>query len=290
MEKDQVFQGRARAMSSHLTDKPSLREAVLWAVDFKGSIIRMSANGRLEHVPLPDCWEARHIAALRSDVWVTAADGYRHRLFHLACNGQSWIESANLESGSPIRSDVEGSVWQIEQTALRKIGNFQPVEQIELEFPPVDVSFGSDGTLWALGGGRRFGGSFVWRYLAAEGRWLQLHAPAAATRICGAPDGTAWTINSRGDLWRLHPNGAGGFNECGFNPDCRNCFYSSGPNGMRDLSVDMNGTVWFVTQKGGDCDMLCVMTDFTTRRSRRMPLSTRLRSIAASIIAPASVE
>ena len=109
-----------------------------------------------------------------------------------------------------------------------------------------EIGIGSNGSVWVIGTEARPGG-FAPCYLGADGKWVTLPAPAAATKIAVAPDGSARVVNSGGTVWALSKLDASGH-------------YSStklsDPNSAQEIGVASDGSVWLIgnsneTRPGG---------------------------------------
>jgi hypothetical protein len=119
--------------------------------------------------------------------------------------------------------------------------------RIPIDVTPLDLSVGAEGTIWLLGGLRRYGGEEVRRFDDASDSWFLLPPPAAAVSLAGAPDGSAWSVSTKGETWRLSRDGAGTFRECGLDADCRRCFYKPERSHVRVVSAAPDGNLWFLS-------------------------------------------
>lgn len=268
--------------SALLTHAHDVQHATAWAATENGEVFKISATGRTIDCPLPRGWRALQVRVSGDRAaWAMAQrERGRYALFRRDPCGSSWTQAAERERPYIIGAALEG-VWLVEAHGLFQVCGANTIRGPALRFDALSVSQGADGSLWAIGGERRFGGAAVWRYLSEEGRWLKLPPPAAAVCIAAAHDGSAWTVNSRGDLWRLHPDGAGSFPECGMNANCRNCFYTPARSVVRDISVDQAGILWFLAGGATDQHLIGLMISFETRAARRHRMPGRIRSIAA---------
>ncbi len=139
-----------------------------------------------------------------------------------------------------------GEVWSLRRD-LRQARHSPPGVAFAEE-----ISVGADGTVWIISADVRFGGRVVKRLARAPNEWFALPAPASATKIAGAPDGMSWTVNSRGEVWRLHPEGGGNLAECQVNTGCHECHFALSSTIVSDVSVGPDGTVWAIGSVPGE--------------------------------------
>lgn len=233
-------------------------------------------------VPLPDGWRAKGVVVSGNGaVWLTTVSGLgKLAIWVLPCGSNEWECCRRLQREACIAGAIPSGVWiacghkiwRISETAINDC-------TVDIPFAARHISQGADGTLWALGGAIQFGGYPVRRFDEQSSTWYLLPQPAAAVRIAGAPDGTAWTVNSRGDVWRLHPLGAGNFADCHLIPDCRKCCFTSRTSVVRDLTVAHDGTIWCleaVTTE--DINRVCYIGNGSAHRA--VPLRPELRAIS----------
>ena len=101
-----------------------------------------------------------------------------------------------------------------------------------------DIGVGADGSVWVITTEPQTGqaGSKVaWLNDPASRSWTTLASPAAATRISVAADGTAWTVNDKGEVWTLHKQGGGSL----YSPAVELFAF--------DIGVGSSGVVWVIT-------------------------------------------
>ncbi|NEQ36495.1 MAG: hypothetical protein F6K40_09485 [Okeania sp. SIO3I5] len=117
-----------------------------------------------------------------------------------------------------------------------------------------DIGVGADGTVWTITTQPQVGegGNIpAWLSDPETSKWTKLGSPAAAIRIAVGPDGIAWTVNSKGEVWTLNKPSGGGL------------LYSS-PGFAKDIGVGADGTVWVVTtepQVGGGGNILAWLSE-----------------------------
>jgi streptogramin lyase len=134
-----------------------------------------------------------------------------------------------------------------------------------------EISVGGDGRVWVVSTEERYAGRVVrWR-ARGDQAWTSLPAPSSAVKLAAAPDGVAWTINSMGAIWRLHPLGSGNFAECQVDTDCDRCIFGGRRDFAKDIAVDGNGSVWALSLdsvQGGY--QLLRLTDKSSKRFERV--------------------
>jgi hypothetical protein len=247
-------------LSAILHGRTPAGRSVAWAVDRDGGIRCIDGQGECSAWPLPGSRRAAQIVVSRScDVWVRTVDNVVCRLDRAS---RRWDERFRVARGETIAGAHDGGVWIVGPRGVRWRDDAPDAPSASHRIAPPAfrvsaVSHGHDGTLWALGSQRRFGGRDVWRYRADSSSWMPLPPPAAATSLAGSRDGTAWSVNAQGDLWRLHPDGAGSFRECRLVADCRNCQYSPSEHHLLDVQVDDDDGVWVVARASASSETGC---------------------------------
>lgn len=275
---------RPQRRSALQSGKADLSASSVWAVDALGRIFQLRDSGQCEWHPLPPGWRAEQIAVDGArTVWASGIDSSGgHALWSRPADSQYWVMRRSLPRNARIAGASHGGVFIVGDHGLTH--EYGDIEGLPLPsgLRARCVDQGSDGTLWGLAEQIRYGGYAVMRYDHDLCAWFVLPEPAAALRIAGAPDGTAWSISSRGDLWRLHPQGAGHFIECSAVPDCGNCLYA--PNDLRahELAVDSIGNVWFLSdQPGENGTAIGCITEFASRESKFPSMQCGAIAIAA---------
>ncbi len=148
-----------------------------------------------------------------------------------------------------------------------------------------EISVGVDGSVWIVSTESRFGGAVVKRLERGAREWFPLPAPAAATKIAVAPDGMAWSINTRGEIWRLHPAGGGNLAECQVSTECRECLFNAHSLVASEIAVTSDGTVWTIgSLSGKERPQVMWLADPHRRRYEIVPTTTPPRRICASVL------
>lgn len=141
----------------------------------------------------------------------------------------------------------DGRIWAVDEA--RAVRVLRPEDgtleyRSEPEMFADEISVGGDGRIWVIGTEERYSGRVVKWLVESQGEWVSLPAPSAAIKLAAAPDGVAWTINSMGAIWRLHPLGSGNFAECQVDTDCERCIFGERRDFAKDIAVDAAGSVW----------------------------------------------
>jgi hypothetical protein len=286
---------RCRWHNSPMPPKPALSAIVrspqlaarssVWTVDTDGRVMHIESTGHCTSWPLHAA-RPTQVVVSASHVWARAEDGGVFLLEHASAK---WTRRFRLARGEAITGARDGGVWVYGTDRLRLVGvgASSSSEAGSERCPPFRISAlnqGHDNALWALDDQKRFGGRVVWRCDLRSDRWRQLPPPAAAMKIAGRADGTAWALSSRGELWRLHPEGAGHFAECRLVADCRNCLYSPEDIHFVDVQVGADDSVWVLRKEpSGDpaAGRLGRLIDYTTRTYEWLAPQLALVSIAA---------
>jgi hypothetical protein len=266
-------------LEARLVTTPEARNSALWTVTEEGEVYCLKSCGKKWNFPLPRPWRALRITSSASGtVWVCASAQQREcAIWALMANETTWTRQITcVHAPQVITAAGQSCLWILQNEVLHLLCERTVVKAPRLPFRAIHISEGADRTFWAVGGEKRFGGYSVWRRNPDEIDWFSLPRPAAATRISGAPDGSAWSANSRGQIWRLHPHGAGNFQECGISPSCQNCLYSSEVHEIRDLSVGPDGVVWVLSTD----QTIGRIVDFQTRKIQFF-VGTRAISLSA---------
>lgn len=270
-------------LTAKLVGKAPKQVSAPWAINDLGEVIQLVAQAKPTKWKLPEGWRGIQIVqAEASKVWVAARQSQTSYGVLVGCLVTGEWSLCFSSDVPPVIGRASGSgVWIATGRSIIPIG-FTP-----LSLPPllpieaVDVTEGIDGSLWAVGGEKRYGGFAVWHLNRAENNWHSLPKPAAAIALVGAADGTAWSVSSRGQIWRLHPDGAGKFAECGVVPTCRNCLYSPSSFHVSGLSISNEGAVWFFGQDAHGNAIWGWLADLSTRSVTHFLCDFNLVSIAA---------
>ncbi|EJN13526.1 hypothetical protein PMI42_03099 [Bradyrhizobium sp. YR681] len=289
----QVESTQIAAMDGHdrqhakLSAIPNGRRSLLWATDDLGRVFCLDACGGIVFAPLPAKWRALQIVVSASGrVWVTArcAEQQTYAVWSLSSDLYEWSCWAKSHAPYQIAGASADGCWMLQKRRLELAAD-QQNQPSWMPFDATQISEGLDGTLWAIDGKSRYGGFAVWRRSKGSDAWFMLPPPASAIRISGAPDGTAWSANSRGDIWRFHPNGAGNFRECNAVANCRNCLYSPQQSSVKDLSIGPDGVLWFLsTSTAPNGHSIGWMSNFLLKDSRYPAPSKGAVSLAASMV------
>ena len=99
-----------------------------------------------------------------------------------------------------------------------------------------DISIGAKGALWAISSEARAGG-FAPIFRDENNQWITVKAPSAVTKLSAAPDGSAYAINSSGQIWRIERTQE------------NNATYIAYAGVVKDVAVGADGTVWAISDE-----------------------------------------
>lgn len=283
-------------LSAELRAKPDAATSLLYAVDGSGRVFTLSGSGeRADATPGAD-WLPLQVSASAQggQVWLLAkarspgtdrpAEGTDYAVLRRTADGWDVAHRTGPQACRPVIGGGDGGVWLFADGRLRFVGGeTAPSVPDSLDIEPVEISQGADGTLWLAGGAKRYGGLEVRRLSDDGSDWFLLPPPAAAISLAGAPDGSAWSVSTKGEVWRLSRDGAGTFRECGLDADCRRCFYKPDRTFARGVSAGSDGNLWFLSGSA-DADGYAIerMTDLESRDSEIPAPAARAFSIAAT--------
>jgi hypothetical protein len=243
-------------MSALLSRKSVNEDSVAIITGRGGELMLIDCQGSRRKIPFLTNWLAKQATVARGGRIVVAAENSGHWAVWSCSPNQPWSQTIDPQteevrllgaSDSHVSIAVRGEIFVHTSFTRTKVANTPPhVWQIRE---------GHSGVLWALAGKSRFGGYPVYRHAPDERTWKLLPPPASGLQIAPAPDSTAWCVNSRGELWRIHPSGAGNFAECSQNVHCSNCRYSPQSVHILNASDDGAGTLWFIAGGDGAADV-----------------------------------
>lgn len=256
--------------SSIVAAPTSAGRSLVWCISAFGEIFSVTSSGVVKNAGFPSAWIGRRIdVEPRGRVWVLASHRHTGELFlHLRdAQTATWRVVCRVSEVTELAAG-NGGVWLLTRDRLdllNEAGNLQRTHY--LPFLAQDVSESSDGSLWVVAGQGRLGGRSLYRLLPVTEQWSELPHPIAAIQVSCAPDGTAWTTNSKGHVWRIHPDGPGHFKECLEHADCRGCLKSPSTESVEEVSVGIDGEIW--------CRIGSVR-EGETRIARLLPRTARL--------------
>lgn len=120
-------------------------------------------------------------------------------------------------------------------------------KECDFEHPVRCINLGRDNTVWIAGGEEVLGGYQVFWSADLE-VFKQIPWPASAVSLHGDSGGILWTINSRGEVWKLHRLGEGNMPGCRQNAGCRNCRFNGYAQAMQVVATD---DLFFVLHDNG---------------------------------------
>jgi Tectonin domain len=246
----------------------------VYLIDENLSILKCDSAGKTLHVRLSesDAVIPRDLCVSPGGILhVLADDGNASSVFRLVgSDPASWEKMPFRSRLVRLACGPDGVLWAVDHTGgLRSFHFGDEANAIQVEGPDFaqEVSVGGDGRVWVVSTEERYAGRVVrWR---AKGQhtWTSLPAPSSAIKLAADPDGVAWTVNTMGAIWRLHPLGSGNFSECQVDTDCDRCIFGTRREFARDISVDHAGTVWAlsVNQVEGGFQLMRLADKMTKR-------------------------
>jgi hypothetical protein len=228
------------------------RDSAVWLLDTEGGLTLCGPEGVLDELgPIVGGRVIDITPCGASGLWIIVEDADGD--FRLLRRRGREIETFPAPFLRGVKRAVgaqNGGIWLLGNGALKCVHpDGCEIRNVRIEFEAQDFHEGANGTLWILGGTRRLGGFAVNCLPPGESNWFLLPSPAAAISVCGAPDGTAWSANIQGDVWRLNPRGGGNFAECQVFTGCTNCLFSPQARHAREVSVSSNGAVWILSRR-----------------------------------------
>lgn len=262
--------------------------SLLWAINAAGKIFNVTVSGDVTEENLPIGWVAERISAsLNGYVWVIASDISRtkYAVWCKRVKETTWSYVIPLQASAEITQSKFG-LWILSKDHLTLVdidGNTRCSHRLVIKAS--DVCESVDGSLWLIGGKVRHGGWSIQRLPPGNDRWFEFPEPVAAVRVSCAPDGTAWATNSKGQVWRIHPDGPGHFTECGQHASCRKCLKSPATQNIILVSVGADGQVWGLSNKQVTDGNQIIRLIIGTKMIVELPQSIGAVHIAASTMA-----
>jgi len=152
---------------------------------------------------------------------------------------------AVAHGGILLALDTTGNLWSYRLDSDCKEWVF---ERGEVE----DVGASGSPIIWLVTTSPRYGGRVVVTRDVVTGREFTLPSPASAIKVAVGPDGLGWSINAFGDVWRLHPKGAGHFDECQVDTACTKCRAGLSEFRALDVAVDSERRLFVLAEHKGD--------------------------------------
>ncbi|MBD0371157.1 MAG: hypothetical protein ICV60_10010 [Pyrinomonadaceae bacterium] len=144
----------------------------------------------------------------------------------------------------------DGTIWTVnvfgEVWALNPGGGGYIASPPGVDFA-LDIGAGADGSVWIASTDTYTDGNVLKRWNPNNNSWTALPEPASATRVAINPKGILFTVNSKGEVWLIYPQGGGAL------------LSPPGPPFAQDISVGADGSVWIISNQGrpgGDAVML----------------------------------
>lgn len=135
----------------------------------------------------------------------------------------------------------EGTIWTVndkgEVWALKPQGGGYIASPPSVDFA-LDIGAGADGSVWITSTDVNATGNVLKRWNASTKSWSALPAPASATKVAVNSKGILFTVNVKGEVWLVYPNGVGGQ------------LSPPGPPFAQDISVGPDDSVWAISNQG----------------------------------------
>lgn len=283
---------RGPLLSAELKDQPDPATTLLYAIAGDGAVFQVSGTGVSAPLDFPAGQQALQLAVTTQSNMLFALARSRlaggttrvYTLWHLNIDG--WTCALTLPNCDtrPVLGGSADGVWIAIGDRLSCFSGNHLLNSETLDFEPTGISEGADGTVWLIGGSKRYGGAEVRRFDAHARRWFLLPPPAAAISLAASSDGTAWGVSTKGELWRFSRDGAGTFKECGNDADCRRCFYKPDRSFVRAVTMGCDGNVWLLSgQADGQGFAIERMADMVARTTHQPQALLRAVAIVAAI-------
>jgi hypothetical protein len=160
-----------------------------------------------------------------------------------------WLPMAAPAAATKISIAPNGLVWTV--NASGEVWALQPQGGGFLASPPgvafaYDIAAGLDGSIWVVSNEAREGGNVLQSYNSSTKQWTPLAAPAAAISVAVGKGGELYTVNSKGEVWLIYPQGGGVL------------LSPPGVDFGQEINVGPDGTVWLIStepREGGNVIM-----------------------------------
>ena len=234
-------------------------------------------SGSLDQVALPEGVEPVDICASPGGLLHVLSDAEGGAEIYKATDkpATDWNRLEVTARLRRIACGPDGRIWAIDEARgvwVRRVEDGVLERRAEDDFAD-EISVGGDGRVWVISTEERYSGRVIkWLDGSGGGDWVSMPAPSAAVKLAASPEGVAWSVNSMGAIWRLHPLGSGNFSECQVDIDCDKCLFGGRRDFAKDIAVDGSGTVWFLGVKYTDGGyQLMRLADKETRRFQKLP-------------------
>jgi streptogramin lyase len=234
-------------------------------------------TGELDQVALPEGVEPVDICVGPGGLLLVLSDAEDGSEIHKATDrlATGWNRLEVAARLRRIASGPDGRIWAVDEARgvlVRRAEDGTLERRAEDDFAD-EISVGGDGRVWVISTEERYSGRVIkWLDGVGGGDWVSMPAPSAAVKLAASPEGVAWSVNSMGAIWRLHPLGSGNFSECQVDIDCDKCLFGGRRDFAKDIAVDGSGTVWFLGVKYTDGGyQLMRLADQGTRHFQKLP-------------------
>ena len=217
--------------------------SIAYTVNSKGEVWTLQEQGGGELLSPPNAEFAQDIGVdAEGTAWIVGTEerpGGAAPSWAEAAAAKVWKTLAPPAAAASIAVGPNGVAYTVndkgEVWTLHEQGGGELLSPANVCFAQ-DIGVGADGTVWIVGAEARPGGAVPkWLKDPATKTWKTLAPPAAASRIAVGPQGVAYTVNDKGEVWTLHKQGGGEL----LSP--ANQLFAM------DIGVGADGTVWIVS-------------------------------------------
>lgn len=151
-----------------------------------------------------------------------------------------WLSIPAPAAATRIDVGPDGMLWTVNTEG--EVWLLYPQGGGSLLSPPgsdfaLDIGVGQDGTVWIASTDAYDDGNVLKRWDPNSKTWIALPAPAAADKVAVGQNGVLFTVNVKGEVWLIYPQGGGALLSP---PDT---------DFAQDISVGPDGTVWIVSNE-----------------------------------------
>ncbi|HEY0319355.1 MAG TPA: hypothetical protein VGC66_00130 [Pyrinomonadaceae bacterium] len=165
--------------------------------------------------------------------------------------GDQWIPIPAPAAATKVAVDPNGNLWTVNEEGqvwflYQQGGGYMaspPGEDFAMEISVAPDS----GAVWIVSTDTYDDGNVLKRWDPNSQTWIALPAPAAADKVAVGPNGIIWTVNYKGEVWMLYPQGGGAL------------MSPPGTDFAQAIGVGPDGTVWVISnepREGGSVVMV----------------------------------
>jgi hypothetical protein len=213
-----------------------------WTVNAKGEVwtLKPQGGGSLMSPANQDFAMEIAVGPVDGTAWIISTQPRPGGAVIMKRSGgdSGWTPMPAPAAATMVSVDPDGVLWTVntdgEVWVLVPGGGGGYLASPEEENFAYDISAGPDGSVWVVSTEDREGGNVLQSYNKNTKTWTPLPAPAAATNVSVGPGGVLYTVNSKGEVWLVYPQGGG--------------VMLSPPDTDfgQQISVGPDGTVWLI--------------------------------------------